>query len=57
MTDKVGKIFIAQGSHSKCAICDVLMTRAESRVHSTQTCFPAPPACPPFSYGVVLGEA
>ena len=57
MMDRIGKIFIAQGSHSKCAVCDVLMTRAASRVHSTEICFPAPPACPPFSYGVVLGEA
>ena len=57
MMDKIGKIFIAQGSHSKCAVCDVLMSREASRVHSTQTCYPAPPACPPFSYGVLKGEA
>jgi hypothetical protein len=57
MMDTVGKIFIAQGSHSKCAICDVLMTRAESRVHSTQTCYPAPSSCPPIPYGVMQGEA
>jgi hypothetical protein len=57
MMDKIGKIFIAQGSHSKCAVCNVLMSLEASRVHSTQTCYPAPPACPPFSYGVLKGEA
>jgi hypothetical protein len=25
MMDRIGKIFIAQGSHSKCAVCDLLM--------------------------------
>jgi hypothetical protein len=57
MNDRVGKIFIAQPPLSKCLVCDVLMTRAASRAHSTEICFPAPPACPPFSYGVLKGEA
>jgi hypothetical protein len=57
MRDRVGKIFIAQGELRKCAVCDVLMNRETSRVHSDAICFPVPPACPPFSYGVVLGEA
>jgi hypothetical protein len=57
MMDRVGKIFIAQGSHSKCAVCDVLMTRAASRAHSAETCFPAPPECPPIPYGVMAGAA
>jgi hypothetical protein len=57
VTDFAGKVFIKRGSHNKCVICDVLFTREASRVHSDETCFPAPPACPPIPYGVVLGEA
>jgi hypothetical protein len=57
MTDIVGKIFIARGSLRKCVTCDVLMSREASRVHSTETCFPAPPECPPIAYGVMQGEA
>jgi hypothetical protein len=57
MTDREGKIFIAQGSFRQCVVCDVLMSRAASRVHSDESCYPAPSACPPFSHGVVLGEA
>jgi hypothetical protein len=57
VTDKMGKIFIAHGSLRKCAICDVLMNRETSREHSTEICFPVPPACPPISYGVVAGAA
>ena len=57
MKDKIGKVFIAQPPLSRCMICDVLMSREASRVHSTQTCFPTPPECPPIPYGVVLGEA
>jgi hypothetical protein len=57
MNDRVGKIFIAQPPLSRCLVCDVLFSRDASRVHSAEICFPVPPACPPFSYGVVLGEA
>jgi hypothetical protein len=57
VTDKMGKIFIAHGSLRKCAICDVLMNRETSREHSAETCFPAPPECPPIPYGVMQGEA
>ena len=55
--DRVGKVFIWQGLHSKCVVCDVLMSREASREHSSETCYPASPACPPIPYGVVLGEA
>jgi hypothetical protein len=57
MTDKVGKIFIAHPPLRQCVVCDVLMSREESRTHSDEICFPAPPACPPIRYGVMLGEA
>jgi hypothetical protein len=57
MMDKIGKIFIAQPPLSRCLVCDVLFSRDASRVHSAEICFPVPPACPHFSYGVVLGEA
>ena len=57
MKDKIGKVFISQPPLSRCLVCDVLFSRDASRVHSTEICFPVPPACPPFSYGVVLGEA
>ena len=57
MTDREGKIFIAQGSFRQCVVCDVLMSRAASRVHSDETCYPAPPACPKIRYGVTQGEA
>ena len=57
MMDKVGKPFVVKGSLRRCLVCDVLFTREASRVHSDETCFPAPPACPPIPYGVVLGEA
>jgi hypothetical protein len=57
MMDRVGKIFIAQPPLRKCVICDVIFKLEASRVHSDEICFPAPSACPPFSYGVVLGEA
>jgi hypothetical protein len=57
MMDKIGKIFISQGSHSKCVVCDVLMSRAASQVHSDEICFPTPSACPPITYGVMQGEA
>jgi hypothetical protein len=57
MMDRVGKIFIAQPPLSKCLVCDVLMTRAASRAHSAETCFPAPPECPPIPYGVMAGAA
>jgi hypothetical protein len=57
MMDKVGKVFIVQPPLRKCVICDVLMSRAECRVHSVEICFPAPSACPPIPYGVVEGEA
>jgi hypothetical protein len=57
MMDRVGKIFIAQPPLRKCVICDVIFKLEASRVHSDEICFPAPPACPPIRYGVVLGEA
>jgi len=57
MMDKIGKIFIAQGELRKCAVCDVLMNRETSRVHSDAICFPAPPECPPIPYGVMQGQA
>jgi hypothetical protein len=57
MTDRVGKIFVVRGSLRKCFICDVLMSHAASRVHSDEICFPAPPECPPITYGVMQGEA
>jgi hypothetical protein len=57
MKDKIGKVFIAQPPLRKCAICDVLMNRETSREHSAETCFPAPPECPPIPYGVMQGEA
>jgi hypothetical protein len=57
VTDAVGKVFIKRGSLSKCVICDVLMSREASREHCAETCFPAPPACPPIPYGVSKGEA
>jgi hypothetical protein len=55
--DTVGKVFIKHGSLSKCLICDVLMSREASREHSDEICFPAPPECPPITYGVSKGEA
>jgi hypothetical protein len=57
MMDRVGKVFIARGSQRKCVICDVIFSRAAIREHCAETCFPAPPECPPIRYGVVLGEA
>jgi len=57
MMDNVGKVFIKRGSLSKCVVCDVLMNGAASRVHSVETCFPAPSACPSIRYGVLKGEA
>lgn len=57
MMDIVGKIFIARGSLRKCVVCDVLFSWEASRVHSDEICFPAPPECPPITYGVVQGEA
>ena len=57
MMDTIGKVFIKHGSLSKCAICDVLMSRAASQEHCAEICFPAPPACPPIPYGVIEGKA
>jgi hypothetical protein len=57
MMDKVGKVFIAKPPLRKCVVCDVLMSREASRVHSDEICFPAPPECPPITYGVMQGEA
>jgi len=57
MMDRVGKVFIAYPPLRKCVICDVIFSWEASRVHSDEICFPAQSACPPFSYGVVLGEA
>jgi hypothetical protein len=56
--DKIGKVFVYQGEGvSRCLVCDVLMSRTESRKHSTEVCFPAPPACPPIPQGVTAGAA
>jgi len=57
MMDKVGKVFIVQGSLRRCLICDGLFTRDASREHFGETCFPTPPACPPIRYGVTEGAA
>jgi hypothetical protein len=57
MIDKVSKVFVAQGSFRKCVICDRLMSREASRVHSVEICFPAPSACPPVPHGVTAGAA
>lgn len=58
MTDTVGKVFIYQGAGvSRCLVCDVLFSRAESRDHFTETCYPAPTACPPIPFGISKGEA
>jgi hypothetical protein len=57
MTDKVGKIFVVKGPRRRCLVCDVLFTHEASRIHSDEICFPAPSACPPIRYGVMLGEA
>jgi hypothetical protein len=58
MMDKVGKVFIYQAAGvSRCLVCDVLFTREASRKHSTETCFPAPPECPPIPYGVTASAA
>ena len=57
MMEKVGKVFIAQGSLRKCVICDVLFCREASREHCVETCLPAPSACPPIRYGVTEGAA
>jgi hypothetical protein len=57
--DTVGKIFLMESGFSRCLVCDCLFTVAASRVHSTKTCFPAPPdlACPPICYAVAEGTA
>ena len=55
--EKVGKVFIVQGSLRRCLICDGLFTRDASREHFGETCFPTPPACPPIRYGVTEGAA
>ena len=57
MTDRVGKVFIAYPPLRKCVICDVVFSWEASRVHSDEICFPAPPECPPMTYGVMQGEA
>ena len=57
MMDTVGKIFVVKGSFRKCLVCDVLFPHEASRIHSDEICFPAPPACPSITYGVMLGEA
>jgi hypothetical protein len=57
MTDRVGKVFIAYPPLRKCVICDVVFSWEASRVHSDEICFPAPPECPPITYGVMQGEA
>ena len=57
MMDKVGKVFIVQGSLRRCLICDQLFSREACREHFTATCFPTPPACPPIRYGVMEGTA
>jgi hypothetical protein len=55
--DKVGKVFVMEAGFGRCLICDLLFTRAASREHSDEICFPTPSACPPISYGVFQGEA
>jgi hypothetical protein len=57
VTDTLGKVFVVQGESRRCLVCDVLFTREASREHSVETCFPAPSACPPITYGVMQGEA
>ncbi len=57
MMDRIGKIFVAQPPLSKCMICDVLMSRAASRAHSTEICFPAPASVPAlFVWGLEGGS-
>jgi hypothetical protein len=57
--DKVGKIFLMESGFSRCLVCDCLFTLAASRVHSLETCFPAPCAfaCLPIHYAVAEGTA
>jgi len=57
MMDRVGKVFIYQGSLRKCVICGMLFSREASRVYSDEICFPTPSACPSIPYGVIQGEA
>jgi hypothetical protein len=57
MRDRLGKVFTAYPPLRQCLVCDVLFSLEASRVHSDETCCPAPPECPPFSYGVMKGEA
>jgi hypothetical protein len=57
MMDRVGKIFTAYPPLRQCLVCDVLFSLEASRVHSGEICFPAPPECPPISYGVTAGTA
>jgi hypothetical protein len=57
MMDKVGKVLIAQGSQRRCVICDGIYSREASRMHSVETCFLVPSACPPIPDGVTAGTA
>jgi hypothetical protein len=53
MKDRVGKVRIYNGAGvSRSLVCDVLFIAEKTREHSTETCFPVPPACPSITYGV-----
>ena len=55
--EKVGKVFFVQGSLRRCLICDELFSREACREHFAESCFPAPPACPPIRHSVTEGAA
>ena len=57
--DKIGKVFVVEAGCRRCLVCNVLFTWQAGRVHSTETCIPAPSdlVSMPTCYAAVEGQA